>query len=111
MSAKDYAVDVRKYAPDCDEDVVAGLVRHFGIALQGADSALVSCSDPEERARVREGFLKKKLGRAESDAELDEAILAICERMKDTRQKSRVTFCYLLAERYGQLDLFRKTSA
>ncbi|MCF3936590.1 DUF2853 family protein [Acuticoccus sp. M5D2P5] len=103
----DYAQDVRKYTSNCDEACVAGLVRHLGIALQNRDSALVSCSDEGERNRVRDSFLKKKLGRTEDDTTLDHAVMEVCEAMKDTRQKSRVTFYYLLAEKYGQLDQFR----
>lgn len=109
--ATDYDADVKKYAKKFNEDAVAGVVRHCGIALRNKDSSLVSCSDPAELERVREKFLKKKLDRSEGDADLDAAIKSVCEAMKETRQKSRVTFYYLLAEHYGQLDLFVKKSA
>lgn len=104
----DYKADVAKYVHACDDACVDGIVRHCGIALQSRDASMVSCSDAGERNRVRDSFLKKKLGRTESDEELDAAVLEVCEKMKDTRSKSRVTFYYLLAEKYGQLDLFRK---
>lgn len=107
MADKDHGADVRKYVPDCDEAAIDGIVRHCGIALQSADASLVSCSDKSERDRVRDSFLKRKLGRTEDDETLDKAILEVCERMKDVRQKPRVTFYYLLAERYGQLDQFK----
>lgn len=107
----DYTKDVAKYTDTCDEACVAGIVRHCGIALQSRDASMVSCSDEGERKTVRESFLKKKLGRTEPDAELDAAVMEICERMKDQRQKSRVTFYYLLAEKYGQLDMFRTATA
>jgi hypothetical protein len=110
MSA-DYTKDIAKYTDTCDEACVAGIVRHCGIALQSRDASMVSCSDESERARVRDSFLKKKLGRTEPDAELDAAILEVCDRMKDTRQKSRVTFYYLLAQKYDQLDMFRAAKA
>lgn len=111
MSQTNYAADVAKYVDTCDDECVAGIVRHCGIALQSQDAATVACSDPNERKTVRDSFLKKKLGRTESDEELDAAVMEVCERMKDTRAKSRVTFYYLLAEKYGQLDTFRKTTA
>ena len=38
------------------------------------DAMLVACSDPSERERVRESFLKRKLGLTEADAALDMAI-------------------------------------
>ncbi len=108
--ATDYDDDVKHYAGSFNEEAVAGIVRHCGIALQSADASLVSCSDQSELDRVRESFLKKKLGRTEDDAALDAAIKDVCETMKETRRKSRVTFYYLLAENYGQLDLFVKKS-
>ncbi len=98
---------VKKHVPEADLAVVDGLVKHCGIALRNKDSSMVSCSDKAERDRVRDGFLKKKLARTEDDAALDEAIMAVCGKMSDTNQKSRVTFYYLLAEHFGQLDLFK----
>lgn len=106
----DYHADVAKYVDSCDNECVDGIVRHCGIALQSRDASIVSCSDASERKTVRDSFLKKKLGRTESDDELDAAVLEICEKMKDTRSKSRVTFYYLLAEKYDQLGAFRKSS-
>ena len=42
----DYAADVKKYVPNVNEKAIAGLVKHFGIALkEGSDSSLVSVSD------------------------------------------------------------------
>lgn len=106
MSETDWSADVRKYAPDADEKAIAGIVRHCGIALRNRDSSLVSFSDREELARVREGFLKKKLGLTASDEELDAAIAAVGETMKADRTRNRVTVYYLLADRFGQLSQF-----
>ena len=102
----DYVTDVKKYAPEADEASIAGIVRHLGIALQSRDSSLVSASDPTELARIRDGFLKKKLALTDSDADLDASIRDVMTRMKGVNAKSRVTACYLLAEKYGKLDLF-----
>jgi hypothetical protein len=38
--------------------------------------------------------------------ELDKAIMEVCEKMKPERDKPRVTFYYLLAEKYGKLATF-----
>lgn len=105
-SAADYIPDVAKYTKTVDEAAVAGVVRHCGIALYKRDSSLVSASDPEEIARVVNGFLKKKLARTEDDAALTKAVEAVLEKMKADRTKSRVTVYYLLAEHFGQLALF-----
>lgn len=104
--AHDWAADVKKYVPNADDAAIKGIVRHCGIALQKRDSSFVSCTDKAERDRVRDGFLKKKLALTDSDADLDKAVLGVCERMKADRDKSRVTFYYLLAEQYGKLTAF-----
>lgn len=107
--AEDWFADVQKYASGADPDHVAGIVRYCGIALRKRDSALVSFSSPEETARVRENFLRKKLALTEPDSLLDAAIAAIGERMKDDRTKNRVTVYYLLADHFGRLDDFIKS--
>lgn len=85
-----YMDDVKKYASDADEAVVKKIVGYLGIALQSRDASLVSCTDPAELGRVRDGFCKKKLELSPDDA--DAAISAVCETMKGDRQKNRVTF-------------------
>jgi len=104
--AEDWAADVKKYVPDADPKAIAGIVRYCGIALQNRDSQLVSFTDKEEVARVRNNFLKKKLGMTNPDAELDKAIMAIAEKMKGDRTKNRVTVYYLLADHFGKLSAF-----
>ena len=104
--ATDWAADVRIYAPKATDEHIKGIVKHCGIALQKADSSLVSCSDKAETDRVINGFMKKKLALTDDDAKLQEGIDAVCAQMKGDRTKNRVTFYYLLAERYGKLDLF-----
>ena len=111
MAAEDWAADVRKYAPGADDAVIAGIVRYLGIALRKRDSALVAFSDAKEIDRVRENFLKKKLGLTQSDATLNKAIAAVGERMKADRTKNRVTVYYLLAENFKKLALFAKAPA
>ena len=98
----DYLADVRKFSPDAAEAHVAAVVKYCGIALRNVDSSLVSASDPAELARVRDGFAAKKLGLAPELA--DQGIQRVVARMKDVRQKSRVTFYYLLAETTNTLD-------
>jgi hypothetical protein len=102
-----YVSDVKKYVPDVNEHAVVGLVKHFGIAMrEGSDSSFVSVSDKAEVARVRDGFLKKKCAVDLPDSELEAAIKEIGETMKGDSRKLRTTFCYLLADRFGKLDVF-----
>jgi hypothetical protein len=106
MVGTDWAADVIRYVPNADEKAIAGIVRHCGIALRNRDSSLVSFSDKAEVDRVRESFLKKKLGLTAPDEKLDEAITAVGEIMKGDRTRNRVTVYYLLADRFGKLSDF-----
>ena len=109
--AQKYVDNVKKYTSTVNEGAVAGIVRHCGIALRNRDSSFVAGTDPEELKRVRESWLKKKLGLTESDEKLDKAIHAVIERMKADRMKERVTVYYLLAEHFGKLEALVKPAA
>ncbi|CAN7572357.1 DUF2853 family protein [Phenylobacterium sp. LjRoot219] len=104
--AEDWSLDVRKYVPDADQGVIDAIVRYCGIALQKRDSSLVSFTEKVEVDRVRENYLKKKLGLTAPDSELDAGIAAVGERMKADHTKNRVTVYYLLAERFRKLSVF-----
>ena len=97
----EYSADVAKYSSPVNEAAVDAIVKYCGIALRNADSSLVSGSDPDELARVRDGFAAKKLGL--SAAEADAGIKKVVEKMKGVQRKHRVTFYYLLAEATGTM--------
>ena len=97
----DYAADVAKYVPNVNTAAVDVIVKYCGIALRGADSSLVSCTDAAEQERVRDGFATKKLGLAADAAE--KGMVTVCEQMKAAHSKSRVTFNYLLATATGTM--------
>ena len=100
-----YIDDVKKYADNVDEAVVNAIVKHLGIALRSKDASTVSCSQKPELDRVKEKWLKKKLALTADDAELDAAIDTVCEKMgRSNPSKSRVTFYYLLAEKFDKLS-------
>lgn len=98
----DYLADVKKYHAAADEAVVQKIVKHLGIALQSRDASLVASSDKEELDRVVEKWCGKKLG--VTGAAATNAVNAVCEIMKDERNKSRVTFYYLVAKELKKLD-------
>lgn len=105
----DYVAEVQRYAPDANADVVGAIKRYCGIALQNRDSALVAGSDKEERMRVVNNFLKKKLGMTDDDATLDAMVVDVCNVMKADRDKLRVTVYYLLAAKLDKLSVFTKS--
>jgi len=97
----DYLADVQKYDANADADIVQKIVKHLGIALRSKDASLVSCSDKSELDRVVQKWCMKKLG---TDEDTGNSVVAkICEAMKDSRQKQRVTFYYLAAKELGKL--------
>lgn len=99
----DYLADVRQYDSSASEETVGKIVKHLGIALRNRDSALVSCSDDSELERVRDKWMKKKLGLTDNAA-CDKIIAGVCDTMKDAKSnKSRVTFYYLCAKEAGKL--------
>ncbi|MGI9372565.1 MAG: DUF2853 family protein [Hyphomicrobiales bacterium] len=99
----DYLDDVRRFSPQAGEGEVKAITNYLGAGvLAQRDASLVSCTDPAELGRVRDNFAKKKLGLDDGDA-VDGAIQKVCEQMKEDRNKSRVTFYYLLAEKTGTL--------
>lgn len=107
--AEDWSIDVRKYVPNADSKVIDAIVRYCGIALQNRDSSLVSFTDATEVGRVRENFLKKKLGLTDSDAVLNDAIADVGDRMKGDPTKNRVTVYYMLAQHFRKLSVFGGT--
>lgn len=98
----EYIDNVRSYSPNASEAAVASIVKYCGIALRNKDSSLVSATDATELATVRDGFAAKKLGLGAEAA--DAGIAKVVAQMKAEKQKSRVTFYYLLAEATGTLD-------
>lgn len=97
----DYAADIAKYTAQVDPKAVETIVKYCGIALRNRDSSLVASSDPDELARVRDGFAAKKLGLTAEAA--DAGIRKVVDRMKGSNSKGRVTFYYLLAEETGTM--------
>ena len=103
----DHMADLKKFAKKpINEAAAAGMMKAYALVMSKPDTRFVACTDPAELDRVRENFLKKKLGLKSTD--LDTSIKAICEHMKADKTKSRLTFYYVLAEHYGKLDMFVK---
>lgn len=103
--AKDWLADVRIHDADADENVVAAIVRYCGIALRSENASKVTFSKPEETDRVRDNFLKKKLGRTEADPALDAAIQSVGASMGGGTQ-NRVSLYYLLTRHFDMLSVF-----
>ena len=99
-----YFLDVKRYDPLANEDVVRKIVNHCGIALRSEDARYVACSDEAERVTVRESWLKRKLALTATDTDLDKKVLEVCTLMQRDQKKNRVTFYYLLAKKERLLE-------
>jgi len=89
-----------------DEGLFTKIAKSQGPSIYLEDAKRVSCSDPEELARVKNNFLIKKLGMAD-DASLDDAIKAVCEQLgSSNRNKFRIIFYYLLTKNLGKESVF-----
>lgn len=97
-----------KYAGKVNQAALDGMGKTYALVLSNKDSQYVACGDDEEKATVRNNFLKKKLGLTKSDADLDAAINSVCVTMKEDRFKSRLAMYYLLADHFGKLAMFVK---
>ena len=86
---------------DVDEALLTKVTKALGPSIYNVDSSKVSCSDVEEKNRVKNNFLIKKMELADS-ADLDAAVEAVCEEMgSSNRNKYRAIFHYLLVKKLG----------
>lgn len=90
-----------------DTTLVEAIAKGLGPSIYNADASTVSCSDSEELDRVRESFVKGKLGVAADDDSIDMAIMAVCETLgMSNRNKLRIAFYYLLTKHFGKEDVY-----
>lgn len=101
----EYLRVTREYDADVDAAVVTKIEKHLGASLSNRDSKYVACSDETELETIVKGFMKKKMGIEDKEAAMAK-VKAVCETMKPTRMKNRVTFYYLLAKNEGKLGEF-----
>jgi small subunit ribosomal protein S2 len=95
----------REYDAEANNETVVKIEKYLGASLKNKDAKYVACSDETELETIVKGFMKKKLG-IEDAAVAMEKVKAVCEQMKPTRMKNRVTFYYLLAKNEGKLGEF-----
>ena len=98
----EYLEPTREYDAKAKEGDVTKIEKYLGASLSNKDAKYVACSDETELDTIVKGFMKKKLGVDDKDAAM-EKVKAVCETMKPTRMKNRVTFYYLLAKNEGKL--------
>ncbi len=101
--------DLRDTAGETSVDtaLVEAVAKGLGPSIYNADASLVSSTDKEELDRVRESFLRGKLGIDASDEECDAAIAEVVEMLgSSNRTKYRVVFYYLLTKKFGKEGVY-----
>lgn len=101
-----YKAQVSELKLGVSEGLLKGVAKSLGPSIYLADASLVSGSDAVELARVKNNFLIKKLGLADSP-KLDAAIQeTIAEMGSSNRNKHRAVFYAILAKKMGKDSMF-----
>jgi len=87
-------------------ELLAAVTKGLGPSIYKADAETVSGSDAKELATVKNNFLIKKLGLADTPA-LDEAIDDVMERIgKSERKKYRAVVYYMLVKKFDKESVY-----
>jgi len=88
------------------DSLISGVAKSLGPSIYLADASLVSGTDDVELARVKDNFLIKKLGLAESPALMAGVNEVIDQMGRSNRNKHRALVYALLAKKFGKEDMF-----
>ncbi|AUC85085.1 DUF2853 domain-containing protein [Polaribacter sp. ALD11] len=100
----------KKFMDDRDlrsnSDLLAAVTKGLGPSIYKVDAETVSGSDAKELATVKNNFLIKKLGMADSK-ELDAGIEEVMERIgKSERKKYRAVVYYMLVKKFDKESVY-----
>ncbi|ALU74469.1 DUF2853 family protein [Tenacibaculum finnmarkense] len=83
-------------------ELLTAVTKGLGPSIYKTDAETVSGADPKELLTVKNNFLIKKLGLADT-AELDQAIDQVMEQIgRSERKKYRAVVYYLLAKKFNK---------
>ena len=102
-----YAADLKdKVGVTPDMDLLTKVTIGCGPSIYNADASTVSGSDDAELATVKNNFLIKKLGLADSP-ELDKGIATVIEKYgKSNRNKYRAVVYYLITKHFNKESVY-----
>jgi hypothetical protein len=102
-----YQAENKKLGLGLSDEYIANIAKSLGPAIYRADTEIVACGDKSELDRIRNNFLKKKLGLTEPNNVLDEMLKRVCEKLGiSNRRKYRALFYGLLAIEAGREDIY-----
>lgn len=102
-----YTQEAKKLGLNLSDDLLTKVTIGLGPSIYNSDSETVACTQPDELVRVKENFLKKKLGLTVADNALDSAIASVCEQMgSSNRNKYRAIFYALLTKHFSKENIY-----
>ncbi len=104
-----YAKELKEKAGvTADMDLLTKVTIGCGPSIYNKDASTVSGTDDAELATVKNNYLIKKLGLADS-SKLDDAIAEVIEQLgKSNRNKYRACFYYLLCVKFDKASVYAK---
>ncbi|WP_291868552.1 DUF2853 family protein [Maribacter sp.] len=102
-----YAADIKdKFGESADMDLLTKVTIGLGPSIYNIDASKVSGSDEKELATVKNNYLIKKLGMADS-AKLDEGIKTVMDKYGSAnRNKHRAVVYYMLCKHFGKQSVY-----
>ena len=102
-----YQAESKKMDLGLSDEYIANISKSLGPAIYRADTEIVACGDKSELDRIRNNYLKKKLGLSATNPELDAIIKKVCETLGvSNRRKYRALFYGLLAKEAGKESIY-----
>lgn len=102
-----YAADIKdKFGETPNMDLLTKVAIGLGPAIYNLDASKVSGSDDKELQTVKNNFLIKKLGLADS-SDLMDAINSVIDRYgRSDKNKHRAVIYYMLAKHFGKESIY-----
>jgi len=102
-----YQAEAKKLNLNLTDEYIANIAKSLGPAIYRADTEIVACGDKSELDRIRNNYLKKKLGLELAKDELNEMLQRVCVKLgTSNRRKYRALFYGLLAIEAGKESIY-----
>ncbi|MDF0716471.1 DUF2853 family protein [Muricauda sp. 334s03] len=102
-----YAEDIKsKFGQTPDMDLLTKVAIGLGPAIYNLDASKVSGSDEKELETVKNNFLIKKLGLAETPALMESINSVIDAYGKSEKNKQRAVIYYMLTKHFGKESVY-----
>lgn len=102
-----YAEDIKsKFGETPNMDLLTKVAIGLGPAIYNLDASKVSGSDEKELETVKNNFLIKKLGLADSPALMEGINMVIAKYGQSEKNKHRAVIYYMLAKHFGKESVY-----